>query len=101
MRKTFYMDVDFYERPADILRMLGHPMRLIIVQELIAKGPLKVSELQKLLRVSQSSVSQQLIKLKYCKMVSYERKGNEVHYIVSDEKVIKIMEGIECLQRRT
>ncbi len=54
MPKAFCMD---YERPADILRMLGHPMRLIIVRELIAKGPLNVSELQKLLRVPQSTMS--------------------------------------------
>lgn len=98
MPKAFYMDIEYYERPADILRMLGHPMRLMIVRELILKGPLNVSELQKLLRVPQSTMSQQLIKLKHFKMVSYERKGNEVYYVVSDEKVIEVMKGIEYLQ---
>ncbi|EEM73994.1 Transcriptional regulator, ArsR [Bacillus thuringiensis serovar pondicheriensis BGSC 4BA1] len=97
MPEAFYMNIDDYERPADILRMLGHPMRLMIVQELISKGPLNVSELQKLLRVPQSTMSQQLIKLKQFKMVSYERKGNEIYYIVSDEKVIESMKGIERL----
>ncbi|MDO6663676.1 transcriptional regulator, partial [Bacillus thuringiensis] len=33
------------------------------------------------------------------KIVSYERKGNEVYYIVSDEKVIESMKRIECLQQ--
>ncbi len=80
------MNINDYERPADILRMLGHPLRLMIVRELISKGPLNVSELQKLLRVPQSTMSQQLIKLKQFNMVSYERKGNEIYYIVSDEK---------------
>ncbi|MCC3689421.1 metalloregulator ArsR/SmtB family transcription factor [Bacillus cereus] len=98
MLKAFYMDIDYYERPADILRMLGHPMRLMIVRELILKGPLNVSELQKLLRVPQSTMSQQLIKLKNFKMVSYERKENEVYYVVSDEKVIEVMKRIEYLQ---
>ncbi|ACM15921.1 metalloregulator ArsR/SmtB family transcription factor [Bacillus sp. FSL W7-1294] len=101
MPKAFYMDIEYYERPADILRMLGHPMRLMIVRELISKGPLNVSELQKLLRVPQSTMSQQLIKLKQFKMVSYERKGNEVYYIVSDEKVIESMKEIEALQQWT
>ncbi|QKH22367.1 ArsR/SmtB family transcription factor [Bacillus thuringiensis] len=100
MPKAFYMDIEYYERPADILRMLGHPMRLMIVRELIAKGPLHVSELQKLLRVPQSTMSQQLIKLKQFKIVSYERKGNEVYYI-SDEKVIESMKRIEGLQQWT
>ncbi|PDZ99442.1 ArsR/SmtB family transcription factor [Bacillus cereus] len=99
MPKAFYMDFQYYERPADILRMLGHPMRLKIVRELILKGPLNVSELQKLLRVPKSTMSQQLTQLKYFKMVSYERKGNEVYYIVSDEKVIGVIKGIECLQQ--
>ncbi|MEB4816171.1 metalloregulator ArsR/SmtB family transcription factor [Bacillus thuringiensis] len=101
MPKAFYMDIEYYERSADILRMLGHPMRLMIVRELIAKGPLNVSQLQKLLRVPQSTMSQQLIKLKQFKVVSYERKGNEVYYIVSDEKVIAGMKGIEDLKQGT
>ncbi|EEM68420.1 Transcriptional regulator, ArsR [Bacillus thuringiensis serovar andalousiensis BGSC 4AW1] len=79
--------------------MLGHPMRLKIVRELILKGPLNVSELQKLLRVPQSAMSQQLIKLKQFKVVSYERKGNEIYYTVSDEKVIKSLKGIKCLKQ--
>lgn len=99
MSEAFYMKIGDYERPADILRMLGHPMRLMIVRELILKGPLNVSELQKLLRVPQSTMSQQLIKLKQFKMVSYERKGNEIYYIVSDEKVIESMKRIERLHQ--
>ncbi|MDA2302614.1 ArsR/SmtB family transcription factor [Bacillus cereus group sp. MYBK95-2] len=101
MPEAFYMNIDDYERPADILRMLGHPLRLMIVRELISKGPLNVSELQKLLRVPQSTMSQQLIKLKQFNMVSYERKGNEIYYIVSDEKVIESMKELECLQQWT
>ncbi|KAB2446088.1 ArsR/SmtB family transcription factor [Bacillus thuringiensis] len=101
MPKAFYMNINDYERPADILRMLGHPMRLMIIRELISKGPLNVSKLQRLLRVPQSTMSQQLIKLKQFKMVSYERKGNEIYYIVSDEKVIESMKRLECLQKWT
>lgn len=96
MPKAFYMNMD-YNRPADILRMLGHPMRLMIVRELIAKGPLNVSELQKLIHVPQSTMSQQLIKLKAYKMVSCKRKGNEIYYIVSDEKAIEVIEVMKVL----
>ncbi|PHC39078.1 transcriptional regulator [Bacillus toyonensis] len=97
MPKAFYMNTD-YNRPADILRMLGHPMRLMIVQELIAKSPLNVSELQNLIGVPQSTVSQQLIKLKDFKMVSYERKGNEIYYTVSDKKVIEVIEFMKGIE---
>ncbi|OUB64557.1 ArsR/SmtB family transcription factor [Bacillus thuringiensis] len=95
MPKAFYIDFDYYTRPADILRILGHPMRLEIVRDLITKGPLNVSELQTLLRVPKSTVSQQLTKLKYYKIVSYERKGNEIYYTVANEKIIGIMKVIE------
>lgn len=97
MPKAFYMDFDYYTRPADILRILGHPMRLEMVRELIPKGPLNVLELQTLLRAPRSTVSQQLTKLKYYKIVSYERNGNEVYYTVDDEKVIGVMKVIELL----
>ncbi|MCI3150100.1 transcriptional regulator [Bacillus cereus] len=97
MSKAFYMNND-YNRPADILRMLGHPMRLMAVRELIAKGPLNVSELQNLIGVPQSTMSQQLIKLKAFKMVSYERKGNETYYIVNDKKVIEIIEFMQEME---
>ncbi|ANN35792.1 transcriptional regulator (plasmid) [Bacillus thuringiensis serovar coreanensis] len=97
MPKAFYMDFDYYTRPADILRILGHPMRLEIVRELIPRGPLNVLELQTLLRAPRSTVSQQLTKLKYYKIVSYERNGNEVYYTVDDEKVIGVMKVIELL----
>ncbi|MCU5601244.1 MULTISPECIES: ArsR/SmtB family transcription factor [Bacillus cereus group] len=95
MPKAFYMDFDYYERAADILRILGHPMRLEMVRELIAKGPLNVSELQTLLRAPQSMISKQLTRLKYDKVVFYERKGTEVYYTVNDEKVIGVMKVIE------
>lgn len=29
MPEAFYMNIDDYERPVDILRMLGHPMLLM------------------------------------------------------------------------
>ncbi|MGQ3740886.1 ArsR/SmtB family transcription factor [Bacillus sp. Fil] len=91
MPKAFVMGLSDYERSADILRALGHPVRLRIVQLLINKGSLNVSELQRLLDMRQSTVSQHLIKLKMDKIVSYERKGTEIYYKVEDEKVIELM----------
>ncbi|WP_322211278.1 ArsR family transcriptional regulator [Bacillus thuringiensis] len=66
---------------------------MMIVRELIAKGLLKVTKLQQLLRVPQSTYSVTVVK-KHFKMVSYEQKENEVYYIVSDEKVIEFMNGM-------
>ncbi|PEA88699.1 ArsR/SmtB family transcription factor [Bacillus thuringiensis] len=92
MIANFETDAERYERIADILRALGHPVRLVIVRELIARGPLSVSELWRLLDLSQSTVSQHLLKLKINKIVSYERKGVAVYYKVEDGKFIKLMD---------
>ncbi|OUB44295.1 ArsR/SmtB family transcription factor [Bacillus thuringiensis] len=94
MSKSFNMDLNKYERSADILRGLGHPIRLEIMHTLIRKGPLNVSELWRAVRLPQSTMSQHLNKLKSLKLVSYDRKGLEVFYRVDDPTVI---EGIKIL----
>ncbi|MED1380945.1 ArsR/SmtB family transcription factor [Bacillus mycoides] len=100
MLKSFEFDCMYYERPADILRVLGHPMRLVIVRELITKGPLNVSELQKLVCAPQSTVSQQLTKLRFFKIVNYGRRGIEIYYSVHDEDVIQVVKSLGLLEDR-
>ncbi|PEL96129.1 transcriptional regulator [Bacillus cereus] len=97
MSKSFHMDSTYYEQHAEILKHLAHPMRLLIVQKLITIGSLNVTELQNLIYVPQSTVSQHLSKLKIPKIVSYERKGLEVYYKVIDKKIIKTMQILGLL----
>jgi DNA-binding transcriptional ArsR family regulator len=94
MSKSFNMDSNDYERSADKLRVLGHPIRLEIMHILIRKGPLNVSEVWRAVRLPQSTVSQHLNKLKSLKLVSYDRKGLEVFYRVDDPKIIKIIKTL-------
>ncbi|OOR07106.1 transcriptional regulator [Bacillus cereus] len=96
MKNVFSTEPNELERIAEVLRVLGHPVRLQIVHQLIKKTSLNVSELQRYLAMPQSTVSQHLGKLKSHKVVSYERKGLEVFYRVDDEKVkqtLKILIG--------
>lgn len=92
MTTTFHMEIDDYERVTETLRGLAHPSRLKIVQLLLMKKTLNVSELQRYLAMPQSTVSQHLSKLKLLKIVSCERKGLEIFYRVDDEKVKQTME---------
>lgn len=98
MSKFFYLNPIYYERSVEILRVLGHSARLRIVRELIAKRPLNVSELQKLVDMPQSTVSQHLTKLRSFKVVSYERKGLEVYYAVNDKDVIGVIKVLGLLK---
>ena len=95
MSKSFNMDSNDYERSADILRGLAHPMRLRIVHILMDKGPLNVSELWRIVQLSQSRVSPHLIKLKFFKIVTFERKGLEIYYRVDNPTVIEVIKTLE------
>ncbi|HDW3056278.1 TPA: helix-turn-helix transcriptional regulator [Bacillus cereus] len=95
MVENFNLDLDKYEQSADILSVLGNPTRLYVVHMLINKGPLNVSELWRAMELPQSTVSQHLLKLKSCKIVSWERKANEIYYRVDDPIVIKVIKTLE------
>ncbi|MEI4679774.1 metalloregulator ArsR/SmtB family transcription factor [Bacillus cereus] len=94
MFKNFNMDSYDYEQSANILRVLGHSIRLEIMHILLRKGPLNVSQLWREVELPQSTVSQHLNKLKSLKLVSYDRKGLEVFYRVDDPKIIKIIKTL-------
>ncbi|KAA6460484.1 ArsR/SmtB family transcription factor [Bacillus thuringiensis] len=96
MKNVFHMDSNNLERIAEILRVLAHPVRLQIVYELLMKKSLKVSALQQLLKLPQSTVSQHLNKMRSHKVIAYERKGIEVHYRVDDEKIKQILRTLIC-----
>jgi len=60
-----------FERKAEILKALSHPIRLCIAKGLIEEGNVNVTHMENCLGVSQSSVSQHLSKLKssrHCKI---------------------------------
>lgn len=95
MSKSFNMDSHDYEQSANILRVLGHSIRLEIMRTLLRKGPLNVSQLWREVELPQSTVSQHLNKLKSLKLVSYDRKGLEVFYRVDDPTVIKIIKTLK------
>ncbi|MED2748999.1 metalloregulator ArsR/SmtB family transcription factor [Bacillus thuringiensis] len=94
MSKSFNMDLYDYERSANILKVLGHSIRLEIMHILLCKGPLNVSELWRAVELPQSTVSRHLNKLKSLKLVSYDRKRLEVFYRVDGPKVIKIIKTL-------
>ena len=96
MTNIFHMKINDLERSAEILRVLGHPVRLQIVHQLLRKKFLNVTELQQHLSMPQSTVSQHLYKMRNHKVVVCERKGTEVHYRVEDEQVKQTMKVLIC-----
>lgn len=83
-------------RAAEIIKMLGHPLRLKIV-EVLEDEDATVSEIQELLDVPQAIVSQQLAKLRSLNVVMAHRDGVHVVYSLAEAKVPRILNCIrEC-----
>ena len=73
------------------LRLLGHPVRLAVLDEL-SKAPKCVTDIQDLLDVRQANVSQHLSVLRQAKIVDYHEDGNQrCYYILRPELVRDLM----------
>jgi DNA-binding transcriptional ArsR family regulator len=63
------------------LRLLGHPVRLALLDKL-SKAPKCVTDIQDLLEVRQANVSQHLSVLRQAKIVDYHEDGNHRCYYI-------------------
>jgi ArsR family transcriptional regulator len=79
-----------YERRSQILKAIGHPVRMEIIVRLRADG-CNVSEIQKNLGLPQSTISQHLRILKNAGVLSSRREGNKVCYTVEMKEVPEII----------
>ena len=81
-----------FERAAELLRALSHPVRLRMI-ELLGGGELCVKSLEEILGISQSSVSQHLTRLKYAGLIESERRGHLVCYRLIRGGAARILEA--------
>jgi ArsR family transcriptional regulator len=80
-------------RAAEIIKLLGHPERLKIV-EVLEGGEATVSDIQDQLGLPQAIVSQHLARLRGADVVEARRDGVHVHYRLIEEKVHHILHCI-------
>lgn len=81
----------FLEEDIELIKVLAHPTRLQIVNELTNNPTLNVTQLTEILKIPQSTTSQHLSKLRR-NVLRAERKGLEMYYYVENTKATKIME---------
>lgn len=65
-----------------------------LVMELMQRGTCNVTQLQEVLEIPQSTVSQHLTKLKQNKVVRFERRGLEVYYQIHNDKVSEVVKTL-------
>lgn len=91
---TVSNDYTLYEKQAEILKALGHPVRLCIINGLLATQGCTVSHIQGCLNIPQSTISQHIAKLKANGIIEGKRQGIEIVYTVVDPLAIKIVQNI-------
>ncbi|HDR7356134.1 ArsR/SmtB family transcription factor [Bacillus wiedmannii] len=78
------------EEDVDVLKVMAHPVRLKIVNELMHHKLCNVTQLTEILRLPQSTVSQHLSKLRGT-VLRAERRGLEMHYYIDNAKASQIV----------
>ncbi len=79
------------EKSVDMLKALGHPIRLQIVRYLISCKISNVTQIQTQLDIPQSTVSVHLAKLKSTRVLKSQRRGLEMYYQVADNTAVDIV----------
>lgn len=75
---------------AKMLKHLAHPSRLMVLCEL-GQGERSVGELEAVVGLSQSALSQHLAKLRAARLVSTRRESQTIYYSLADAGVTKII----------
>ncbi|MFE2282970.1 ArsR/SmtB family transcription factor [Streptomyces sp. NPDC059443] len=84
------MPVPLYQAKAEFFRMLGHPVRIRVL-ELLQDGPMPVRELLAAIEVEPSALSQQLAVLRRSGIVTSVRDGSTVVYELAGGDVAQLM----------
>ncbi len=90
-------DIPVFEMQAELCQVLGHSIRLRIVNALKA-GPMCVNELVATLEtVSQPTVSRHLNMLRSAGVLLMQRRGMEVFYEIANPKIIGVCEMMRTI----
>lgn len=91
------LSTDQILRVAEILKTIGHKVRLQILEALEEKEPQTVSEIQERIEsdTEQSLLSHHLIKMKDRGILKCEKQGMNVLYSLEDRNILKIFECME------
>jgi ArsR family transcriptional regulator len=96
---TSTLDHAVLARAAAVIKCLGHPLRLILL-EALESGEKTVVELQAISGATQSKVSQQLAILRGTGCVSARRDGPFVRYSIAEPRVHIILDCVRhCSER--
>lgn len=83
---------------AELLKMMGNERRLMILCQL-GRGEKSVSELEGLIGLKQSALSQHLAKLRAERLVTTRRESQTIYYTLASNEITQLIEtlyGLYC-----
>ena len=93
--KTKTLDIKKIEKVAFILKAIGNPLRISIINILRIHEELSVTEISNLLDAEQSLVSHNLLNMKLKGILESRREGKNIYYRL---KLMEVLKVIECME---
>lgn len=84
------------EIKAELFRALAHPARIRAL-EVLAEGERSVGELQPLVGIESSHLSQQLAVLRRAGLVLTRKDGNSVIYSIADAQLVELLRAAKLV----
>jgi predicted transcriptional regulator len=84
----------FFQQDADLLKAMGHPIRLCILKGLMDVESCNVSYMQACLSIPQSTLSQHLAVLRHAGIIAGDRDGLIINYRMISQRTRDILDVI-------
>jgi len=92
------MDIEPHARDAaDLLRLLAHDRRLLLLCHLLREGEVAVGILASRVGLSQPAMSQHLQRLRDDGLVATRRAGTTIHYRIADGRVARLIGALQAV----
>jgi ArsR family transcriptional regulator len=91
--------MDAYDRQAELLKALAHPVRLQIL-DILRDGEQCVCHIEAVLRLRQAYISQQLMTLRKAGVVADHKDGLRVYYRITDQAVLRVLDPARKMVER-
>ena len=85
---------------AEFFRALSHPVRIRLLEALVAGGETSVQDLQRTLGIEQPIVSQQLARLRASGIVVGKKQGPATLYAVADPLIADVLQVAKQILNR-
>ncbi len=83
------------EEVARVLSALSNPRRLLVLCHLMQHGETSVSQLTKVIGLSQSALSQHLAVMRTEELVCARKDGLNVYYSIADARITELVRSLE------